>query len=324
MLLLGLAPALLVILLVPPWVGLEELAALSFRAIAYALVALATGMYSFTHYHNLGPICQDWHEARRGGWYRWMKAELRDGFSMPDGLVPAIFASSRIAIFGFAGMLLSLYLGSFQDLLRLLPGLIGVAASMWLYRRARLQFGTAYYHSNAFFREVFAGGRLLQQKARDFPYAATYWVPSRWRPSVWMTLTQLDRRLPLGRMMTLAHAILWILFFRDVDALLVGSYLATLIVAQKATIGLCMQPTMRPRRFAHQFSSRFDNAMLHGFVNFRWTFPMLFSLGLIAFFDASFTLPQALMWTGADALLSFAFAFAFSLRASRHYYRQYA
>jgi hypothetical protein len=234
-----------------------------------------------------------------------MVEERGQGVSLPRGLVPALFATTRCftvalgaVIASAAGAQAGMSIAAWAPGILLL-GWAGVR--LW---RERAAYDRHFYHTTAFYDDVMGGG-ALQAKGRDpLPYDALYWVPSRWRPATWASLRQLDRRLPLGRLVALAHAGLWLLCARGVPDELVAGYLTIIFTAQVAVCGLLTTRAAAPLPFQRSVQSTLDWIASRTFVNLRWLGPHAGSLALVALFGDAYGAGWVLTWTGVHAALA--------------------
>ena len=126
------------------------------------------------------------------------------------------------------------------------PGLLLLAWSAETLRRLLPAYDRAFYATNAFYSEIFrrAGGVRVADR-EPIPYRAVYWAPRRWKPSVWASLLQLDRKLPLGRFIALGHVALWLLFFRDAAPDTIAVYLVLFIAAKNGASYLLVTRPIR-------------------------------------------------------------------------------
>lgn len=266
-------------------------------ALGQALLLIAgTALDSFVHFATIGPRSQAWQERKAGQWYGRAVEEQGQGVSLPRGLVPALFATTRCFIVALTVVILSAagaQAGSPPATWG--PGVLLLGWAVVRLWRERATYDRHFYHTTAFYDEVMGGGML--QKGRDpIPYDALYWVPGRWRPATWAGLRQLDRRLPLGRLTALAHAGLWLLCLQGVSAAVTGGYLAVLFVAQTAACGLLTTRTTAPLAFQHTVQSTADWIGTRTFVNLRWLAAHAGSLGLIVLFDDGYGGAWLLTW----------------------------
>jgi hypothetical protein len=267
---------------------------------------------TFVYYSTLGPRTQAWQEGRAGTWYAQNMEERGQGVSLPRGLVPVLFATARcfaVAIVALVAMALGVQwagpLGGWIPLLAL-AGWSG--RRLWAARRV---YDQHFYHTNAFYSEVL-GGTTDTADRTPIPYDAVYWTPHRWRPAVWASLRQLDRRFPLGRLVALGHGAFWLLCIQDAALTTRTAVLLLLVAAPNAALALLVQPTMAPPPFQRTLQSVVDWFWTRTFVNLRWLLPLMGSLGLVAVFDASYAWPWVLQWTG----IALAFAVLSSLIAT--------
>jgi hypothetical protein len=297
-------PALL-LAYVDPAAPLSHLGAKTAALGQALLLLLGAAGDSFAHFATLGPRSQAWQEGQAGQWYRRAVEERGQGISLPRGLVPALFATTRCFVVALAAIIVSAAgAQSGVPLVAWGPGLalLGWAGlRLW---RERVAFDRHFYHTTAFYDEVMGGG-TLQAKGRDpLPYDALYWVPARWRPATWAQLRQLDRRLRLGRLVALAHAGLWLLCLQGAAPAFVSGYLAVVIAAQVAACGLLTTPAAAPLSFQRALQSTLDWIGSRTFVNLRWLAPHAGSLALVALFDDTYGASWVLAWTAAHAALS--------------------
>lgn len=273
------------------------------------LLVLGTAADSFVHFATLGPRSQAWQEGRAGQWYQDAVEERGQGVSLPRGLVPALFATTRCFIIGLAAVLLTAAGAQMGP-----PGsgwVPGMLVLGWAGHRLwqeRAVYDRHFYHTTAFYDEVMGGGTLHATGRDPLPYDALYWVLPRWRPATWAGLRQLDRRLPLGRLVALAHGGLWLLCLRGVSATVVAGYLGVVFTAQVATCGLLTTDAAAPLSFQRTLQSTLDWVGTRTFVNLRWLGAHAASLGLVALFGDTYGPDWVLTWIAAHATLALAAA----------------
>ncbi|MFO8100497.1 MAG: hypothetical protein R6T83_12870 [Salinibacter sp.] len=300
---LGAVPAAL-LAYADPAAPLQHLGAKT-AALGQALVLMvgAAGD-SFAHFATLGPRSQAWQEGQAGTWYARAVEERGQGVSLPRGLVPALFATTRCFAVALAAVLVS-GAGAQAGLPAVAWG-AGLALLGWAVlrlRRHRARFDRHFYQTTAFYAEVMGGGVTATER-EPVPFDALYWVPSRWRPAVWGSLRQLDRRLPLGRLVALAHAGLWLLCLRGAPSALTSGYVATLFIAQTTVCGLLTTPSAAPLPFQHTMQSVGDWIGTRTFVNLRWLAAHGGSLALVALFDDTYGAAWVGTWAAVHVALS--------------------
>ena len=278
------------------------------------LLVLGTAGDSFVHFATLGPRSQAWQEGRAGQWYHEAVEERGQGVSLPRGLVPALFATTRCFVVGLAAVLLTA--AGAQAGWTIAAWIPGPALLGWAglrLRRERAAYDRHFYHTTAFYDEVMGGGALHASGRDPIPYDAVYWTPSRWRPTVWASLRQLDRRLPLGRLVALAHGGLWLLCLRGVPSAVVAGYLGVVFAAQVAACALLTTDAAAPLPFQRTLHSTLDWIGARTFVNLRWLGPHAGSLALVALFGDAYGPDWVLTWTAVHVALALGAAAAVTL-----------
>lgn len=299
-------PALLAVELGGAWAALAET----------GLLVLGIGLYAFAHYTAIGPVSQEWQEGKRGGWYRTMVArDPRASFQVPHGLVPSVLASARVFGLAAVAILAAAFLGD----LGWLPGaLLAGYAALALARRAG-SFDHDYYCTNALYSEALAQGGVRASQREPVAYEAVYWAPARWRPHVWASLRQLDRRLPLGRLFALGVLLGWALLARGAPGQVLGGVLALGLFARNAAVGLVAAPRFAPRAFGLWLQPVSGWVATRFLMNVRWTLPLALALGLAALFSERVTLAHVGLWVGVDLVLALVTAWLVTYAAeSRH------
>lgn len=288
------------------------------------LVVLGVALYGFADTVALGPVSQAWSSGTSGQWYARMRETSGAGFSVPRGLVPYLFSTSRCFLLGAAGVL-------GEGLLRAagLPGVsiaggLGVLAwAVWRLRPLAAAFDRFYYRTHAFFQEVL-GGSMGVSDRDPIPYDSLYWVPSRWRPATWAALRQLDRRLPLGRFVALGHVLFWALVYQGVAPVVVSGYLALFVLVQNGTVLLLTRPELAPAALHLSLQRPLDWIITRWFVAARWLGPFAGSLGLVAWASRSYTTTDMLVWTAIYAAVAVGTALWATARVEWAHRRQLA
>ena len=269
------------------------------------LVLLGTAADSLVHFGTLGARSQAWQEGRAGQWYGRAVEERGQGISLPRGLVPALFATTRcfvIAIVAVVATAAGAQMGS--GVAAWGPGLLLLGWALVRLRRHRAAYDRHFYQTTAFYEEVLGGGSLRATGRDPVPYDALYWVPSRWRAATWASLRQLDRRLPLGRLVFLAHIGLWLLCLRGVPDALVTGYLIVVFVAQTAACGLLTTAAAAPLGFQVPLQSTLDWIGTRTFVNLRWLVPHAASLGLVVLLGDAYGWGWVGLWSAVHGVLA--------------------
>jgi hypothetical protein len=279
-------------------------------ALGQALLLIGgTALDSFVHFATLGARSQAWHEGRAGQWYARAVEEQGQGISLPRGLVPALFATTRCFAVG-AGVVVATAAAATNGLVVLAwaPGLLLVGWAGVRLWRSRSAYDRHFYHTAAFYAEVLSGGTVTATDRAPVPYDALYWVPVRWRPAAWASIRQLDRRLPLGRLVAVAHLGLWLFCIRGVAPAFITAYLALVLTGQVAACALLGAPSAAPRPFQWALQSVGDWIGTRTFVNLRWFGPHMGSLALVVLFGTTHGWGWVGTWAAVHAGLSVAAA----------------
>ena len=270
-------------------------------ALGQVLLLLGgTALDSFVHFATLGARSQAWHEGRAGQWYARAVEEKGQGVSLPRGLVPALFATTRCFTVG-VGAVVATAAGAQvgMRLLAWIPGLLLVGWAGVRLWRARPAYDRHFYHTTAFYAEVLGGGTVAATDREPVPYDALYWVPTRWRPATWASVRQLDRRLPLGRIVAVAHLGLWLFCIRGVAPAFITTYLLVVMTGQVAACAVLGTSSAAPRSFQRALQSVGDWMGTRTFVNLRWFGPHVGSLALVALFGDAY----GFAWVGTWAVV---------------------
>ena len=181
-----------------------------------------------------------------------------------------------------------------------------------------------FYCTNALYTELLTAGGPRTTQREPVSSEAVYWAPRRYRPHVWASLVQLDRRLPLGRLFALGVIGLWVLFARDATAGVIAGYLLLGLGAKNAAVGVLTAEPLAPRAFDLAQQSPAGWTATRFFVNLRWTLPLALALAVVALFDASFALADVALWVGVDVGLALFTAWLFTYAAEVRYRRRFA
>lgn len=270
------------------------------------IVVCAIASYAFYRFVIIGLLSQEWHEGRRGS--KLLKSLEMTGQSsaVPPGMIPSLTATSMIAAIGMFLIVLTAYFSAFDiPALPYLPGLLLLMYAGYQLGRIRPVYDKFFYRGNAFYDELFRNPKAFNREGREpIAYEAVYWVPHTWRHAVWACLRQLDRRLPMGRIMLLFIIFLWFLFWVDVSLNLISAWLVIMITAKNVASYILTTPQFAPLPFQFTIQSPLSWVLTRFFVNIRWTPAIILSLGVVAVFrtDIGFNLP--LYWAAFDLIFS--------------------
>ena len=268
-------------------------------ALGQGLLLLgAVALDSFVHFATLGARSQAWQEGQAGQWYARAVEEQGQGIDLPRGLVPALFATTRCFVVAVAAVVATAAAAQAGiGLLAWGPGLLLLAWGGLRLTRRRAAYDRDFYQTTAFYAEVLGGGTIATADREPVPYDALYWVPRRWRPAVWASVRQLDRRLPLGRLVAVAHLGLWLFAIRGVAPAVITAYLLAVFVGQVAAGAVLGTRPSAPPAFQRSMQSWPDWVGTRTFVNLRWFGPHVGSLALVVLFGDTY----GWAWVGAWA-----------------------
>ena len=303
-----------------------DVGAKALQALVGGLVVGGVGLFSFERYLTMGATSQAWQEGTKGRRYRRLaRGSTTGGLGVPDGLVPAVTATGYLFVAGMLVVVAGAALGGVAPGLAVLPGAAFLAWAAFRLGRRRTSFDRHYYHTNAFYGDLFRSeGGVRVADREPIAYEAVYWVPPRWKPHVWAGLRQFDRRLPLGRFVALGHLFLWFLFFQDADVRVTSAYLLLFIAAQNAAVYLLTRPALAPLPFNALQQAPFHWAITRFFVNLRWAAPMALSLAAVALLDADVRWTSVLGWAGLDLAFAFLAAWLATYAHESRHRRRYA
>lgn len=283
------------------------------------LVVLGVALYGFADTVALGPVSHAWSTGQAGQWYTRMRTTSNVGFSVPRGLVPYMFSTTRCFLLGTVGVLgggILTALGAGWGSVAAGGGVLGWA--LWRMHPLIPLFDRMYYRTHSFFQEVMGGSVGISDR-EPVPYASLYWVVPRWRPAVWASLRQLDRRLPLGRFVALGHLLFWGLVYQGVDPMIVAGYLGLFVLAQNAVVLILARPELAPAALHLSLQGPVDWLMTRWFVALRWGGPFAMSLGAVAWVSTSYTMTDVLLWTALYAGVALGAALFATVRVEYSY-----
>ena len=287
-------------------------------------VVLGAGLYSFALYLTLGRRSQAWQEGRKGGWYRALKGNSPAGFAVPDGLVPALLVTQRVFATGALFLAAGAYTAQALPWAGWLPGFLLFAGATFKLYRLQTSYDRHFYSTNAFYGELFQQGGVRASERTPVPYESVYWAPHRWRPHVWAGLRQLDRRMPLGRFLTLGYLLLWILFFQDAASSVITAYLLLLCAAKNGASYLLTTNSLAALPLHLGLQAPTGWSITRFLVNVRWTPLLGMALGVAAIFDGGVGLSDVLFWISIDIAIAGAAAGLITYLAEGSYSKRYA
>jgi len=270
-----------------PLAGLAAHRADPLAGLEAALVTLGMAAFAWARTMTLGPVSQAWQEGTRGETYRKLIArDPRASLHVPHGMVPGTLSSAVIFGVGALAVLATVAAAAASGgALGWVPGAVLLGWGSLRVARLAPAFDRAFYHTSGLYEELLRGGGVRAGRPA-LGYDAVYWVPRRWRPHAWAGLVQLDRRLPLGRLVALGVLGLWGALVWGVSDAAVAGFVALGLLARNATILLHAAPDLSPAARHLGFQTVADWAATRFWMNARWAIATAGALGIPALLSA--------------------------------------
>ncbi len=247
-------------------------------------------LYSATRYFKTGKESQQWQEGEKGAELRRKFAEYAK-FPLDPGSVPSLLNTILITTGGMllvvAGSALSAVFGIKGEAA---AGLIIFIAGYISWKRTTARADVYYYSTNAFFREFFGTDIKGQEQTQPVSADQLWWVPSPIRSLSWGLITQLDRKLPTGRIIAAGHLIVWIIAYqRPGEDVMTGAW-ALFIFAHLLLLIPTGNRELIPRWWQRYLATPLQWATARFWSQIRWILPLLISFGVMNLF---FGIPSA-------------------------------
>jgi len=272
------------------------------------MILFVAGLVLFTtsRFLTVGFTSQLWQEGRKGQAYMNVMKEMSSaGAGVPAGAVPTVLATGGVALIG---MLLIVFQSWIQGLTgMMIPGIGGMVMMAlggytWLKRKEQLDL--EFYHTHGFYNELFRNpGGKADTGREPIPIVSLYWVPNRLKPALWLTLRQMDRKYPVGRIMVLVFLLYWGIIktdLLDVRAWVVVP-IAGIVLRNLLVLVLDRTPYsgMWYRRELGEAPIWFGVLL---FTGLRWLVPMHLFLGLTTWFVSELTTDHMILWMVIDLM----------------------
>ena len=289
------ASPLLLLMMIPPGVMMISGGAWGAKIAAAFSIGGVWGL-AIERFVRLGAVSQGWQDGTRGAWYRKSLEVMSVPPAIPHGSIPTILATTGLFTVAIAGVVLwSALAGTMMETIPSLALLwIGLLAIGRLFPRIDAES----FRTQAFFVEIFRmyGGKLEAER-EAVPYESIYWAPRRLRPAIWSQLVQMDRRAPLGRLIAVAHVLLYMLMWSQGYDTAVAGYLLMFSLAKNMAPAIISSDDASPPVFNRFMQSSADWIWTRTFMSLRWTLPWIISLSVIALFSSSFPAILIMIWT---------------------------
>ncbi|MCC5933032.1 MAG: hypothetical protein JJU35_02225 [Balneolales bacterium] len=280
----------------------------------WALMA-GIGTVAAVRYSTIGSVSQEWQEGKRGTGLLGGLRQIGQSPSMPPGSFPSIVTTVSVSAGGMLLVVAGAWLGAFTQnpLAEILPGALLLGYGLLRIAQIRPVFDRFFYHTNAFYAELFLNPKAVQEGREPLRHEALYWVPRRWKPAVWFSLLQLDRRQPLGRIMVVMHLILWTAFYAGLSDAAIATLLSFIILGKSLMSYMLITRPFAPLLFQYRLLAPTDWILVRFFVNLRWLPLLLVSLWAVSLLSARVDTGFILQWAAIDAGISLAAALLFTL-----------
>lgn len=266
-----------------------------------------TGIFVFASYRflRMGQVSQLWQEGNRGKQLLTYMKEAGSGPGVPAGSLPTVGTTTLVALVGMLAVILGAYIHAllgvhFHAVGGLTLLLIGVVGWTKRYNKLDVDF----YHTHAFYNELFRNPGGVADAGRDpIPMSALYWVPSTLKSIVWLSLRQMDRKIPVGRLMLIAFLLFWSFVY--------GGFLGTeflfmvpvlIIFGKNSAIFRLASDQFAPSRFQQLMASPAKWFLARCFINLRWLLLLHFFTLLTVWFVDNISMDFWYIWIGIDVL----------------------
>lgn len=253
------------------------------------VVLFTTGLCLFAMFHflRIGRISQLWQEGRRGEKVLAYLKEAGNGPGVPAGSLPTIGTTGIVAITGMFTVIVSSWMLSFLQLpVYTISGLIILMIALISWMSLFKNFHREYYHSTGFYNELFRNPGGKADSGRDpIPYSALYWVPPVIKPQLWLTLRQMDRKLPIGRYLIIGFIFYWSLIYGGIlnTDLMFTLPLLFILIKNVIILKMDVQPFSNIS-YRNQLSTEFGWFWVRFFIGVRWMIPIHLTLLMTIYF----------------------------------------
>jgi len=247
-------------------------------------------LYSASRYFKTGKESQQWQEGEKGADIRKKFAEYAK-FPLDPGSVPSLLNTILITAGGMlmvvAGAALSSVFGIAGEAatggVLLITGLVS-------WKKTSPHADVYYYSTNAFFREFFGTNIKGQEQTQPVSADQLWWVPPPIRSLSWGLITQLDRKLPTGRVIAAGHFIVWIIAYqRPGEDIMTGAW-ALFIFAHLLLLIPTGNRDLIPRWWQRYLATPLQWITARFWMQVRWMLPLAISFGVMNLF---FGVPSA-------------------------------
>ncbi len=296
-------------------------------AMLYGVVfAVGIGLLSLVRYLSIGPLSQEWQEGDKG---RKLNEKLNQtGFStgVPSGSWPTLITTTSVTAGGMLTVVAGAWLAGVSGIfwVEIVPAGLSLVLGLSRIASIRKGFDQVYYQTNAFFQELFKNPKAVQEGREPVHYDALYWIPRRWRAATWFSLLQLDRKIPAGRLLIVAHLILWVIFYSGIPMVFVNAFILLIITGKSLIPYLLTKPAFSPGVFQMKILPPADWILVRFFANLRWVLLLILSLWIVSLFTERMDWQAIYFWMITDVVISFVSGLIFTLIHEFKFKHKYA
>ncbi len=236
------------------------------------LLMFGIGLMAVVRYISIGAVSQEWQEGRRGAGFLNALRNTGQPASMPPGSFPSLLTTISVAGGGMLLVVAGAWLAGVtgKASLEMIPGAILVLYAGIRIGGIKAVFDRLFYHTNAFYAELFLNPKAVQEGREPLRHDALYWVPARWKPAAWFSLLQLDRKQPIGRLLVTGHLILWTLFYAGLSDGIISTYITLLILGKTLLSYLLVTRPFAPLLFQYRLLAPSDWIVVRFFHAGGW------------------------------------------------------
>ncbi len=290
-----------------------------------ALFFIGLFIYAYYRYSIIGKRSQEWSEGKRGASFLQNMAKIGQSSATPAGMYPTFGATAGIASLGMILVVFNAWLGAQIGVFSIIVYVLFLGYAIMKLQSATRIFDRHLYQTSSFYDELFRNpSGYLSGDREPLKAENVYWVPNALKASVWAVLSQLDRRLPFGRVMILLVLMLWTLFYAGLSLFVIQGLILAVIIVKNATIFLTASSRISPLGFNYSLHSVTTWCFVRFFANLRWVLPLFLGLATVSLFSARFTFYDSLIWAGIDILTALLFAVVSTLSHEGKYTSRYA
>ncbi len=267
------------------------------------LALTAIMLYALYRFVTIGEHSQRWNEGKAGRRLFETLDSLGKGTPVDAGMFPTFMSTIMVTFIGMMSVVVAAAIPQVQ--LAVLPFVLFLVYAGFRLSREIGRFDRLYYQSDAFYDELFTNPVTGTGESRaPATYEAIYWVPSRWRAAVWTQIIQLDRKRPIGRIIALLSFTYWLLIWLGTPESWHAGWLIFWILAKNMLAWPVAGSSLSPPVFHWWMMPPGDWVVARFFLQTRWTPALVLTIAAAALFSSAVSLQSALVWAGADVVVS--------------------